>query len=136
MATTHASAALFAGTLVDAKLPAHGSGGDVGLELFVDVLILLEGRLQIEETYKRHPEIADEEIHEPIIIIGQGRSGTSLLQNVLAAHPDIEIAGEACDGLEAVEKIEELRISTFAQELGTAYPVSDVRIYRTLAAIP
>ncbi|HTK65945.1 MAG TPA: sulfotransferase [Pseudonocardia sp.] len=53
-----------------------------------DVLILLEGRLQIIDTYKRHPEIADEQIHEPIIIIGQGRSGTSLLQNVLAAHPD------------------------------------------------
>jgi hypothetical protein len=53
-----------------------------------DVLILLEGRLRIQETYKRHPEIADEQIHEPIIIIGQGRSGTSLLQNVLAAHPD------------------------------------------------
>jgi Sulfotransferase family len=53
-----------------------------------DVLILLEGRLRIIHTYKRHPEITDEEIHEPIIIVGQGRSGTSLLQNVLAAHPD------------------------------------------------
>ena len=31
------------------------------------------------------------------------------LSRMLAAHPDIEIAGEACDGLEAVEKIEELR---------------------------
>jgi ATP-dependent helicase HrpA len=31
--------------------------------------------------------------------------------------------------------IEELRVSYFAQELGTAYPVSDVRIYRTLATI-
>lgn len=55
-----------------------------------DVLILLEAKLRIEDTYKRHPEIADEQIHEPIIIIGQGRSGTSLLQNVLAAHPDNE----------------------------------------------
>lgn len=31
------------------------------------------------------------------------------LSRLLAAHPDIEIAGEACDGLEAVERIEELR---------------------------
>jgi hypothetical protein len=53
-----------------------------------DVLILLEAKLQIEDTYKRHPEIDDEQIVEPIIIVGQGRSGTSLLQNVLAAHPD------------------------------------------------
>jgi len=53
-----------------------------------DILILLEAKLQIEDTYKRHPEINDEQIVEPIIIVGQGRSGTSLLQNVLAAHPD------------------------------------------------
>src|SRR5690349_969951 len=31
------------------------------------------------------------------------------LSRMLGAHPDIAIAGEACDGLEAVEKIEELR---------------------------
>ncbi len=31
------------------------------------------------------------------------------LSRMLGAHPDIEIAGEACDGLEAVAKIEELR---------------------------
>jgi hypothetical protein len=53
-----------------------------------EILQLLEARLQIEDTYKRHSEIEDEEIVEPIIIVGQGRSGTSLLQNVLGAHPD------------------------------------------------
>jgi hypothetical protein len=53
-----------------------------------EILQLLEARLQIEDTYKRHPEIEDEEIVQPIIIVGQGRSGTSLLQNVLGAHPD------------------------------------------------
>jgi hypothetical protein len=53
-----------------------------------EILQLLEARLQIEDTYKRHPEIADERIVQPIIIVGQGRSGTSLLQNLLGAHPD------------------------------------------------
>jgi hypothetical protein len=53
-----------------------------------EILQILEARLEIEDTYKRHPEIADEKIVQPIIIIGQGRSGTSLLQNVLSAHPD------------------------------------------------
>jgi Sulfotransferase family len=53
-----------------------------------EILQLLEARLQVEDTYKRHPEIAEEEIHQPIIIIGQGRSGTSLLQNVLSADPE------------------------------------------------
>jgi ATP-dependent helicase HrpA len=46
------------------------------------------------------------------------------------AHP----AGMCCNRCRWM--LEELRISTFAQELGTAYPVSDVRIYRTLATIP
>jgi hypothetical protein len=53
-----------------------------------EILQLLEARLQIEDTYKRHPEIEEQEIIKPIIILGQGRSGTSLLQNVLSAHPD------------------------------------------------
>jgi hypothetical protein len=53
-----------------------------------EILQLLEARLQIEDTYKRHPEIEDEQIVKPIIIVGQGRSGTSLLQNVLSHHPD------------------------------------------------
>lgn len=53
-----------------------------------EILQLLEARLQIEETYKRHPEIADEQITQPLIIVGQGRSGTTLLQNLLNSHPD------------------------------------------------
>ena len=53
-----------------------------------EILLLLQARLQIEDTYKRHPEIADEEISQPIIILGQGRSGTSFLQNTLTANPD------------------------------------------------
>ena len=40
MATADASAAALAAALVDAKPSAHGPGGDVGLELFVDVVIL------------------------------------------------------------------------------------------------
>jgi hypothetical protein len=52
------------------------------------ILILLESRLQIEETYKRHPEINDEKITQPIFIVGQSRTGTTFLHNVLAANPD------------------------------------------------
>ncbi len=53
-----------------------------------EIVMLLEARLRIEDTYKRHPEINDEKIVQPIIIIGQGRSGTSFMQNVLAHNPD------------------------------------------------
>jgi len=53
-----------------------------------EILQLLCARLRIEDTYKQHPEIADETITQPLIIVGQGRSGTTLLQNLLNAHPE------------------------------------------------
>jgi Sulfotransferase family len=53
-----------------------------------EILQLLQARLQIEEAYKQNPEIENEEIREPVFIIGQGRSGTSFLVNLLAANPD------------------------------------------------
>jgi two-component system LytT family response regulator len=43
------------------------------------------------------------------IIVDDEESARTRLTRLLAAHPDIEVAGEARDGLEAVEKIEELR---------------------------
>ena len=39
-------------------------------------------------TYKQHPEIEDEKIVQPILIVGQGRSGTSFLQSILSANSD------------------------------------------------
>ena len=42
MATPHASAAPLATALVDAKLAPHGLAGQVGLELFVDVVVLVK----------------------------------------------------------------------------------------------
>lgn len=58
------------------------------IRLRCEVLVLLEARLRIEDTYKRYPEIGDERIVQPMFIVGQGRSGTSFLQNVLTANPD------------------------------------------------
>jgi hypothetical protein len=53
-----------------------------------ELLNLLKARLQVEDTYRRHPEIEDEKIERPLMIIGQGRSGTSFLLNLLSAVPD------------------------------------------------
>ncbi|MET0658064.1 MAG: sulfotransferase, partial [Steroidobacteraceae bacterium] len=52
-----------------------------------ELLVWLELRLRVEEEYRLHPEIADEQIEKPLLIIGQGRSGTSALQNLLSADP-------------------------------------------------
>lgn len=53
-----------------------------------EIIQILAARLQIEQCYRQHPEIEQERIVQPIIVLGQGRSGTTLLLNLLAAHPD------------------------------------------------
>ena len=52
-----------------------------------DLIMLLEARLRVEDTYKQHPEIDDEEINSPILIIGSGRCGTSAMHNLLNEDP-------------------------------------------------
>src|SRR6478735_5842519 len=45
----------------------------------------LRMRLRAQEWFRRHPEIADEPITAPIVVVGMMRSGTTLLQRLLAA---------------------------------------------------
>lgn len=49
-----------------------------------DFLVYLQGRLQVTEAYKKHPEIDAEIIKEPVFILGFGRSGTTILHEVLS----------------------------------------------------
>lgn len=44
-------------------------------------------RLQVEETYARHPEIDDEEVGGPVFVIGLPRTGTTALSQLVAADP-------------------------------------------------
>ena len=50
-----------------------------------DIVRYLVARLRVEDVIKRHPEILDEEIREPIIVIGLPRSGTTHLVNLISA---------------------------------------------------
>lgn len=52
-----------------------------------DFLVYLQSRLQVVDAYKRHPEIEDEVIREPVFILGFGRSGTTILHEVLSQDP-------------------------------------------------
>jgi len=49
-----------------------------------DILLFLETRLRIEDSYRRHPEIEDEVIEAPVFVTGLPRSGTSILFELLA----------------------------------------------------
>lgn len=53
-----------------------------------EMLMYLEARLRVEDLYQRHPEIEDQEIAAPIWILGQGRTGTSMLQTLMALPPE------------------------------------------------
>lgn len=61
---------------------------DLGVEIAaLDVVRPLKNRLQIVEWRKGHPEIADAKIERPIFIVGQPRTGTTILFDLLAQDP-------------------------------------------------
>ncbi len=53
------------------------------------LLGLLATRLRLEALLREHPEIHDERIEAPIVILGLPRTGTTHLQNLLAQHPSL-----------------------------------------------
>jgi len=52
----------------------------------------LRMRLRAQEWIRRHPEILDERVDAPVVVIGMMRSGTTLLQRLLAAGPRFNCA--------------------------------------------
>ncbi len=49
--------------------------------------MLLSARLQVEDTYRRHPEIDDQVVEGPVFVIGLPRTGTTALSQLVAADP-------------------------------------------------
>jgi hypothetical protein len=72
----------------DKVLPHNGlhGGGDLQNERRAIVFALVE-RLQMEEYFKRHPEIEERPIERPVIGVGRQRTGTSKFFGVLASEP-------------------------------------------------
>ncbi|WP_281784475.1 sulfotransferase family protein [Sinimarinibacterium flocculans] len=66
----------------DAQLSDFGRG-----LLHQKVMELLTNRLGIEDWYRRHPEIGDEVLAPPVVIVGLPRTGTTLLQRLLSQDP-------------------------------------------------
>jgi len=53
---------------------------------FVEMLV---NRLRIEQFFKAHPEIEQEVIGAPLVIVGLPRTGTTLLQRLLSCDPQL-----------------------------------------------
>lgn len=56
------------------------------------LLAQLANRLVIEDHCKRHPQILQQPIDDPLVIVGLPRTGTTLLQRVLAVDPQFSKA--------------------------------------------
>lgn len=62
-----------------------------GLEgMWANSLRWLVNRLRWEADLERHPEILEEDVSDPIIVLGLPRSGTTKLQRFLSADPNLQ----------------------------------------------
>ena len=62
-----------------------------GIETFRNAMLRhLVNRLRIEDDLRRHPEILDEDVSDPIVIVGMPRTGTTKLQRMLSAAPEVQ----------------------------------------------
>jgi hypothetical protein len=72
------------GLVNDARLSA------IGIEIaHLDLMRALKNRLAVIAWRKQHPEIATQGIDAPIVIVGQPRTGTTILYDLLAQDPDL-----------------------------------------------
>jgi Sulfotransferase family len=66
---------------------------DIGVYILRSgILHSLRMRLRAQEWIRRNPAITDERIGAPIVVVGMMRSGTTLLQRLLAADPRFHCA--------------------------------------------
>lgn len=61
-------------------------GRMVQRQRIVDILV---NRLRVQDHLKRYPEILDERIVEPLVIVGLPRTGTTMLHRTIAADPRV-----------------------------------------------
>ena len=52
----------------------------------------LRQRLRLQEWVRRHPDVLDERVDAPVVVVGMMRSGTTLVQRLLAADPSTHAA--------------------------------------------
>ncbi len=72
------------GLINEARLSA------IGVEIaYLDIMRALKNRLGVIAWRKQHPEIASQPITAPIVIVGQPRTGTTILYDLLAQDPDL-----------------------------------------------
>lgn len=56
-----------------------------------DVVNHISTRLQVVDWRKAHSEVAEQQVRPPIVIVGQGRTGTTILFDLLACDPNVRV---------------------------------------------
>ncbi len=65
---------------------------DIGVEVVAaDLQSYLTNRLQIVAWRKAHPEVAEVKVERPVVIVGQPRTGTTILYDLLAQDPRFRV---------------------------------------------
>lgn len=116
----------------EARLHVAGAGATEE-----DIVRLLRNRLRLERDLRRHPEISDEQLEPPVVIVGLPRTGTTKLQRMLATDETFQrldtwkllnpapltesLSGEADPRITFAEKAVEM-LAVFAPEFMTAHP--------------
>lgn len=73
------------------EIPGRLNFSADGLQTFQGNLVrALVNRLRYEADVAAHPEILEEDVSDPIVIIGLPRSGTTKLQRILSADPTVQ----------------------------------------------
>ena len=72
-----------------ASIDAEARFSELGqLAAQFEMVSYLTNRLRIVEHHRAHPEIRDRDITPPLVIMGQARTGTTMLFDTLAQDPD------------------------------------------------
>jgi hypothetical protein len=85
-------------------------------------------RLQVEDWYRRHPEIDDEPIETPLIGLGLPRTGSTALSMLLAQDPDVRYlrrweSSQPCPPPSTVQGVDPRIPPDKGEMLGTRYHV-------------
>ncbi len=72
------------------SLDREAAMSDQGREIMSGQIIgFLTNRLEIEEWYRRHPEIDDQQVTAPVFVLGLPRTGSTALGALLAQDPGV-----------------------------------------------
>lgn len=94
------------------------------------LLRLLRGRLQLQRYVREDPGVLDEEIREPLFVVGAPRTGTTVLHGLLAQDPALR----APEGWELLLPVPPPRAETFADDPRIAIAAGELSLPQTVTS--